>query len=436
VATLLRINDLPNPDLLDVGDIILLPETPVDFTPATILLPDARLVRSPGAAEFDTASFLAGQGGQLARLRADVQHRDATGSVSSRELSAAEMLEQVARDFSVDVRIILAILEWAAGLLSADEASDELLRYPLLPPSAGTGNRPGFYRQLNWLADQLNRGYYGWKYRGETILEFPDGRRWQYDPSLNAATVALQYALAQFLDGEAWLRAIGEGGLLQTYIELYGDPFPASSPTVPPDLQQPPLTLPFARGEVWRFTGGFHGGWGNGSAWAAVDFAPPAEDSPVPACYTASFPVTALADGIIASMDDGRIVLDLDGDGDEGSGWTILYLHLSAHAALRSGQRVAAGNILGYPSCQGGVSYATHLHIARRYNGEWLPADCNRCPAGRSVPPFVMSGWKVVGLNADLLSSELYQGYLVNLSDNRNVIAEQGRDTTINEISW
>ena len=79
----------------------------------------------------------------------------------------------------------------------------------------------------------------------------------------------------------------------------------------------------------------------------------------------------------------------------------------------------------------GGFSTATHLHIARRYNGEWLPADCNRCPVGADAPPFVMSGWKVVGLG-----SQLYQGFLVNIRDNRSVIAEQGRHTDVNTISW
>ena len=92
---------------------------------------------------------------------------------------------------------------------------------------------------------------------------------------------------------------------------------------------------------------------------------------------------------------------------------------------------VEAGNIIGYPSCLGGFTTATHLHIARRYNGEWLPADCNRCPRGVTAPPFVMSGWKVIGLE-----SQLYQGFMVNELDNRTVVAEQGRFTSVNEISW
>jgi hypothetical protein len=41
--------------------------------------------------------------------------------------------------------------------------------------------------------------------------------------------------------------------------------------------------------------------------------------------------------------------------------------------------------MIGYPSCEGGRSTGTHVHVARKYNGEWLPAD--------SAIPFTLSGW-------------------------------------------
>ena len=201
-----------------------------------------------------------------------------------------------------------------------------------------------------------------------------------------------------------WEQDIEEAGLYQSYRDLFGDPFAGSFAILPPDLSQPPLTLPFPRGDVWRFTGGFHGGWGNGSAWAAVDFAPPAEAGQGGGCFQSSYPITAAARATIARLETGVIVLDLDFDGDEGSGWTLLYLHLDRQDSLQAGQTVEAGSILGYASCAGGFSTATHLHLARRYNGEWLPADCNRCPPEVTVPAFVMSGWKVVGLGSQLLS--------------------------------
>ncbi|MBI3152947.1 MAG: hypothetical protein HYZ21_12490, partial [Chloroflexi bacterium] len=40
---------------------------------------------------------------------------------------------------------------------------------------------------------------------------------------------------------------------------------------------------------------------------------------------------------------------------------------------------------IGHPSCEGGVSNAAHVHLARRFNGEWIAAD--------GPIPFSMNGW-------------------------------------------
>ena len=432
IASILAANDLANPDLLEIGQVLQLPQAPVDYSPSLRILPDSRLVRSIGASGFDIKRFIQSQNGALRTMSGSVQLRASLGRTRTQDYPASEIIERVSLEYSVDARILLAFLEYIAGLVTNSAADTETEQYPLLAREESPGiDRAGLYRQLSWLADNLNRGYYDWKYRGKTILEMPNGDRIFFEPSLNAGSIAVQFALAQFRSAEAWQRDIGEAGLVRTYRRLFGDPFAEAQPTVPSGMTQPILTLPFAKGEVWRFTGGFHGGWGNGSAWAAVDFSPPAEEGPVGSCYISSYPITAVAQGVIARLDDGVVVLDLDLDGDENSGWSILYLHLDRHDALRVGQFVEPGNILGYASCSGGFSNATHLHIARRYNGEWLPADCNRCPAGRDIPPFVMSHWRVVGLE-----SQLYQGFMVNALDNRSAVAEQGRFTNINEISW
>lgn len=432
VAALLAANDLPNPDLLEVGQIINLPLAPVAYTASFRSLPDSRLVRSIGASDFAVGEFVQTQAGVLRRMSLSLNRRRADGSEESARLTAGQVVERVSQEFSVDARILLAFLEYFAGLLSRPDVEADLQQYPLLAkPAEGGIDRAGLYLQLSWLADTLNRGYYDRKYRGKTILEFDDGSRLNYDKALNAGTAALQYALAQLRDLGQWEIDIGEGGLHATYKRLFGDPFAAAPAIMPKDWTQPKMNLPFARGEIWRFTGGFHGGWGNGSGWAAIDFAPPPEDRPTGACYVSSHPAVAVADGVIARMAEGLVILDLDLDADESTGWTVLYLHIDVHDALREGQAVSAGNILGYPSCKGGFSTATHLHIARRFNGEWIPADCNRCPAAQNPPPFVMSGWRVVGLG-----SQLYQGFIVRDADDHTVIAEQGRFTDINEISW
>ena len=431
INALLKANDLPNPDFLEVGQVINLPQTPVEYTPAFRIVPDSRLIRSAGAIRFDTDAFLRSQTGILPQINVFTPTRLADGTQRSDALTASQIIERVSREYSVDARLLLAFLEHFAGLVTTSTDEENALLYPFVAPEAPrpTG-RKGLYAQLSWLADRLNKGYYDWKYRSKTILETADGSRLNFHPDLNAGTIGLQFAIAQMREAEQWEMEVGETGLFETYQRLFGDPFADAQETGTAELLQPLLTLPFPRGDIWRFTGGFHGGWGNGSAWSAVDFAPP-DDERASWCFTSSFPITAIAAGIIARIDDGVIVLDLDGDGNEGSGWTILYLHVSPHDALQEGQVVDVGNILGYTSCAGGFSTATHLHIARRFNGEWIPADCNRCPQGVAVPPFVMSNWKVVGLG-----SQLYQGFLVNTLDNRSVIAEQGRFTDVNAISW
>jgi hypothetical protein len=66
--------------------------------------------------------------------------------------------------------------------------------------------------------------------------------------------------------------------------------------------------------------------------------------------------------------------LDLDGDGNEQTGWVIYYLHVASRDRIAVGAKVRAGDPIGHPSCEGGEATGTHIHIARKYNGEWIPA--------------------------------------------------------------
>ena len=432
VTDLMAINGLQNPDLLQLGQVIKLPSPPQSYTPGFAILPDSSLVRSKDAADFDLGSFIAAQPGILASLKGAVITRLADGSARTDILPASDIVKRVSLEYSVDPRILLAILEYHLGLLSRHDLEQAQASHPLFSfDAARNGNTSGLVDFLSWLADQLNRGYYGWKYRNRKILALSDGTRLWHNPELNAGTIAVQYVLSQLSDAADWEVDVSDAGLSALYNRYFGDPFQDAIATVPQGLSQPPMTLPFPRGEIWLFTGGFHGGWGDGSAWAAVDFAPPAEQDDQTYCYISSFPVSAVAAGSIVRLNEGVVVLDLDRDGNEGSGWTILYLHINQVSGLREGQVVEAGQVLGYASCLGGFSYATHLHIARRHNGEWIPADCAHCPMGVNIPPFVMSNWQVIGLE-----HQVYQGFMFRGLDNSSVVAEQGRTTSINEISW
>ena len=216
------------------------------------------------------------------------------------------------------------------------------------------------------------------------------------NPTINAGTAAVQHFFAQLYGAKFWERTVSEEGFFAVYNELFGYPFDfALEPVLPPNLAQPSMQLPFEDGVEWSFTGGPHGGWGNGSAWAALDFGPPGDTG---GCYTSDDWVVAMADGLIVRAENGAVVQDLDGDGHEQTGWTILYMHIESRDRVQVGTQLKAGMSVGHPSCEGGVSNGTHVHIARRYNGEWIPADQNL--------PFNLDGWVSSG------SGDLYDGYL------------------------
>lgn len=423
LESLLAVNPLADPNLLAVGQVLNLPAPPSAETAAFKIIPDSRLIRGPGSSGFDVAEFIAQQPGYI---------RTAIDTVNDRVLTAAQVVQRVSLEFSVDARLLLALLEYRAGWLSKAVLSDTQLVYPMEGQVSPAGfDRTGLYRQLAWTANQLNRGYYDWRYGGLSNIEFEDGTRLGYASGLNAGTVGVQFFLSQNTPYTRWSQQITEDGLYRTYSAYFGNPFvEETDPVVPQNLQQPPMTLPFPQGQVWFFTGGPHGGWGSGSAWSAVDFAPPDDLPPgSPACYISEYYATAVAPGVIARSGDGVVILDLDMDGDETTGWTVLYLHMATEGRVAAGTIVQPGDLIGRPSCEGGVSTGTHMHIARRYNGEWIPAQCDACVPGYETPSFVLGGWTMYGY-----TNQEYQGFMINGGEQR--VAEQGRLIPENRVSW
>ncbi|MDX2136995.1 MAG: LysM peptidoglycan-binding domain-containing protein [Chloroflexota bacterium] len=424
VTALVEANNIADPNRLEVGQVLVIPNTPSQIGSDFRILPDSRLVRAPGSAEFDIRGFIAAQPGFI---------RTVTDTVDDVVLGAADIVERVAFEYSVDPRLLLALLEMRANWLS-NPAPDEFRQvYPLGAPASPLGfDRNGLFRQLAWGADQLNFGYYRHKYANLRLMEFPDeGVAIRFAEGVNHGTAGVQWMLSLFNRYDVWQLETGALGLNAIYQRYFGDPFAnALDPLIPLGLEQPLLTFPFPAGETWYFTGGPHGGWGSGSAWAAVDFAPPDDLTTVTsACYVSEYYVTAIAPGVIARTAEGVVVLDLDGDGDEATGWSILYLHIATQDRVAAGTVVNIGDRIGRPSCEGGFSTGTHLHIARRYNGEWLPADCTICPVELRVPNFVMSDWTFYGY-----TQQEYQGYALKGSEER--VAEQGRNNPLNQVNW
>jgi murein DD-endopeptidase MepM/ murein hydrolase activator NlpD len=97
--------------------------------------------------------------------------------------------------------------------------------------------------------------------------------------------------------------------------------------------------------------------------------------------------VTASAAGLVARAGHGVVVVDLDGDSFEQTGWAIVYLHIGTQDRVSVGDWVETGDLIGHPSCEGGHATGTHVHMARKYNGEWMAAD--------GAIPLVLTGWQV-----------------------------------------
>jgi LasA protease len=258
--------------------------------------------------------------------------------------------------------------------------TENVTEYPI---TNDTPSRTGLFRQLSWVANELNRGFYSRRVGGLNEFPLADGSLVQVSPKVNDASAALQYVLGKMMGFREWQSAVGPLGLYAGYISLFGDPSksPGVSP-IPSDLTQPELQLPFEKKQAWFFTSGPHSAWGDGAAWAALDFAP---DEDQFGCFDSKAWVTATADGLVVWSADGQVVQNLDGYADEGTGWTILYMHIASAGRVEVGTKLLAGDRIGHPSCEGGPSNGTHLHLARRYNGEWIPADQNM--------PFILSGW-------------------------------------------
>jgi LasA protease len=334
------------------------------------ILPDSLFINGPAQIGFDSSAFVSQQPGWLNGYTDYAFNGNRTG---------AEIVDYVALNYSVSPRLLLALLEYQDGALSVATLAEESRQYPL---GYHDWQHGGLYMQLVWAANLLNNAYY--RYKNGELVEFDhlDGRQERPDPWQNAATVALQLYYSRLVDGDQYARAVAQDGFAQSYRNLFGDPWLEVTPHIPGSLLQPDFRMPFLPGRTWAYTGGPHTGFGDGDPLAAIDFAPGSTSS---GCVPTDLFATAVAPGIIARSGPATVVLDLDGDGDERTGWVVFYFHIATQDQVAVGQVLQAGDPIGHPSCEGGEATGTHVHIARKYNGEWIPAG--------GVVPFNLNGW-------------------------------------------
>lgn len=337
------------------------------------IIPDGEFVYGPTSQGFDLASYIASRPGFLRQMSAFVDGSQRT---------SAQTIQYVAEQYSINPRLFLALMQWRTGALSHPDAPADVRDNPFGPiPDAS-----GFYAQLRYVAEQMTAGYYGWRNGTLTTLLLPDSNTSRPDFFQTAGSVGVQYLFSKYMNLDEFNLATSPQGFGATYIKLFGDPFAdGPSDVITGNLTQPELVLPFDRAETWTLTGGPHPIYGGNTPWGALDIAPPG----VPGCAQTDKWARAVANGVVVRSNDNTVILDLDGDGFEGTGWVIFYYHVADRDRIAAGTVVKTGDPLGHPSCEGGLATGTHVHIGRKYNGEWIPAD-GIVPG---VVPFDLGGW-------------------------------------------
>ncbi len=355
------------------------------------ILPDSHFGNGPVQVDFDVQDFVANTNGWLSQY---------SNYVADKNRSGAELVEYVAHYYSISPRLLLALLEYQSGALTQAKVDPEVKEYAL---GSRLWNHRGLFLQMAWAANLLNEKYYTYKNMAYSSIEHRDGSIEHFDPWQNAASVSLMVFFNSLMDYPEYMLAISPQGFAQTYQRLFGDPWQNEQPHLPGSLVQPAFILPFEPGDVWALTGGPHAGWGVGEPLSALDFAPPSKTS---GCVPSNVWVTAVTSGVIVRSENGEVMLDTDGDGDERTGWNVFYLHVSTAGRIPLGAVVQQGDRIGHPSCEGGSSTGTHVHIARKFNGEWVPA----AGIGGGHLAFNLEGW--IAHNG----SEIYLGTLTRNS--------------------
>lgn len=340
-------------------------------------LPDNAIIYGPDSVSADIVTYAQNAGGYLSQYKQylyDGWH------------SGPEIVALVAVETSTNPRLLLSLVEYQSNWLFGHPADADLDLSPLNYEAVGV---EGLYSELQVAARELSRGYYGWREGTLQTLTFRDKHTADISPQLNVGSVAVQNLFAGLYDeGNFYNKLYGPDGFLAFHAGMFGDPWAraASAGTLmPANIIQPELSLPFPLGETWALTSGPHITWQYGTPRGAIDFAP-LDD--LPGCIISPNWAVAAAPGLVVRSQRGAVAIDLDGDGNEGTGWVLLYMHLTPEGRAGVNTWLRQDDHVGHPSCEGGVSTGTHLHIARKYNGEWISAE--------GPLPLVLDGWQAV----------------------------------------
>lgn len=319
--------------------------------------------------------------------------------VGDRSHTFAEVLVSLSSLYSLNPKLLLALLDVQSGLVSSHHPTAEQWDWAMGYRRDGERWR-GFALQLRWAARELRWAIRDYALKGDGSpppLTFADGSRQEVGPDLSLSRYALVRVLAPTVPPDAL--AIRLEALVATYARLFDDP--RTPPADWPAPAAPFLTRPMERN--LRVTSFFDHDAPflkkNGSLltyWGRAETDPSfAYDGHTGWDYAMqpSDPVLAAADGMVifaGNSDDGcstpaRAVIV-----DHGNGYRTLYWHLS-QVNVVTGQPVARGALLGFAG-DSGCAFGPHLHFQVQYLGRdvdpygWCGAEADpwaQNPAGQ-----------------------------------------------------
>jgi len=367
---------LPTQGLLPNQQTLIIPKLPEPAPLPRFLLLDSEVVNSPCGRSFNIREFVNTANGRL---------RTYTQVVDSMNLTGAEIVQLVAENTSINPQFLLAFIEFRSHWVLGNPAVPDLVH----PLGLNIANIEGLYLELSTYTRLVNIGYYAWRQGKMTRLTFAEGSSARIAPELNAGSVALQYLFARSFPQSSWEAELyGPNGFLSTYKKMFGDAQACArsiEPLFPDAMSAPTLELPFAPGEAWALTGGLHNDWDVGTPFGALDFAPLTGEPP---CTVSRAWVLAAAAGVVTRSAKGVLQLALVDGAGKTTGWDLLYMHIAEKDRIAVGTRVMADDRIGHPSCEGGITTGTHVHLARMVHGEWI---------GAGDPfPYRLSGWLAV----------------------------------------
>ncbi|MGB0388560.1 MAG: LysM peptidoglycan-binding domain-containing protein [Ardenticatenaceae bacterium] len=380
VDEILELNNISEETKLRIGRVLAIPSE-IDLSlPESYLIEDSELVYGATYVDWDTSEFIEQQGGFLAEYEA--YGRD-----------AGQIIDQMAVKYHVGPRALLASIEMMSGWVTKRKPKEAT-------PFGGAGGGD-LHWWTQWAAERMMEGYYGQLEGRRDWVVMANRVQVRLYPGTNPGSAAIANLLAGLVwDADELSELLEDGGFEKSYRRLFGKMDIEAGPVLPPNGEQPYFALPWTPGEQWVFTGGPHGGYGDYvTGWAALDFAPPIPRG----CWPSEFPARAVARGVVIESREGEVWIDTDDDGDVRTGWVLYYLHLDTEGRLEAGEKVKVGDVVGYPSCEGGIANASHLHIARMYNGQWMPAH--------APVPFQLGNWTAQGL-----IGSSYDGRLISIT--------------------